>query len=292
MKRLAQAVTCAAILWAATTTTASAGGGCSELPMSGAELARRADWAVQIYQELDARNPELALLARVGSDVSEYGLRYTHIGLVWREHPKGRWGMVHMLNTCGLDTAHIFDQGLLNFLLDDPLALDILMLELKPELQRAIVERIKAGAGNQFRHPDYSTVAYPFSTRYQNSNQWLLEIIGAAEADLAGEPVRNRRDAQQILSAHGYRGSIIHLSGFKQSMAKISRANIHFDDHPAQARRRGNFEAVTVKSIKQYLARNGHLTNASEFIYPHSELFERRMAVVEQQEEDQTFYSP
>jgi hypothetical protein len=31
-------------------------------------------------------------------------------------------------------------------------------------------------------HPGYNMVAYPWSTAYQNSNQWLLEMLAAAWA--------------------------------------------------------------------------------------------------------------
>ena len=89
---LAKALACAGILMLSAMTPAMAGGGCTAARISGEELARRAEWAVQIYHELDGSNSELALIARVGSDVSQYGLRYTHIGFVWRDHPKGRWG--------------------------------------------------------------------------------------------------------------------------------------------------------------------------------------------------------
>ena len=71
---------------------ARAGGSCAKYEISGAELVRRVDWAARIAEQLEVLNPELALIARIGSDVGEYGLRYTHVGFVWRDHPKGRWG--------------------------------------------------------------------------------------------------------------------------------------------------------------------------------------------------------
>ena len=274
--RIAKALACASILMLSAMTPAMAGGGCTAAPISGEELARRAEWAVRIYHELDRSNPELALIARVGSDVSQYRLRYTHIGFVWRDHPKGRWGLVHMLNTCGRDIGHIYDQGLLNFLLDDPFALDILILELDTRLQKAIVARIEAGYALRFYHSAYSTVANPFSTKYQNSNQWLLEILAAAQGDLVGMSITKRHEAQALYQRLGYRGTVIHLSPFKQMLAKMTRSNIFFDDHPEAAQHRGEFETNTVKAIWRYVERNGLVTRKTELIYPHPELFERR----------------
>ena len=274
--RIAKAFACAGIVMLSAMTPAMAGGGCTAAPISGEELARRAEWAVQIYHELDRANPELALIARVGSDVSEYGLRYSHVGFVWRDHPKGRWGLVHLLNTCGRDIGHIYDQGLLNFLLDDPFALDVLVLELDPRLQRAIIARIEAGDARRFYHRAYSTVANPFSTKYQNSNQWLLEILAAAQGDLDGMSITQRHEAQALYQRLGYRGSVIQLSPFKQMMATMARSNIFFDDHPEAARHRGQFETITVKSIWRYAESNDLVTRKTELIYPHPELFERR----------------
>ena len=37
---------------------------------------------------------------------------------VWRDHPQGRWLMVHELNQCGTAQSNLFDQGLGNFFLD------------------------------------------------------------------------------------------------------------------------------------------------------------------------------
>lgn len=255
---------------------AQAGRSCLELEVSPAELARRVEWAVQIRTTLERLDPEVALIARVGSDVSAYGLRYTHVGFVMRDHPKGRWLMVHLLNTCGASTSALYDQGLLNFLLDDPFALDVLILELPPRLQRAVAERLRAGHTDVFRAARYSTVAYPFSTRYQNSNQWLLEVLAAAQADLDGGSIDDRAAAQAELRRRGYRGTVIHLSAMQQIGALLTRSNIAFDDHPGAARAEGRFETVTMDSIRSYLARNGDLARQTELIYPHPELFEKQ----------------
>ncbi len=254
---------------------AAAGGGCSPLSISGEELTRRADWALEIYQDLEASDIELAILARVGSDVSKYGLYYTHAGFVWRNHPKRHWGIVQMLNTCETDEAWVYDQGLLNFLLDDPFALDVLLLVPSVALQGAIARRLQDGTGSRFRHSRYSTLAYPFSLRYQNSNQWLLEVLAAAQGDLSGQGIAKRHEAQILYRNAGFRGSLVRLSGFEQALAGITRDNLHFDDHPNFRRDRGEFETTTVKALRAYLKRNGLLLREAEFVYPHPERFER-----------------
>lgn len=267
----------ATLIFLVTPPAAMAGRSCVELEISPAELARRVEWAVHIQETLERLGPEAALIARVGSDVSAYGMRYTHVGFVMREHAKGPWLLVHVLNVCGRRTADIFDQGLLNFLLDDPFALDVLILELPEPLQRAIADRLRGERTRAFLGSRYSTVAYPFSARYQNSNQWLLEVLAAAEADLDGGTVENRPQAQAELRRRGYRGTTIRLSVLQQIGALLTRDNIAFDDHPGEARAKGRFETITVDSIRSYLARNGRLVRETELVYPHPELFEKQV---------------
>ncbi len=255
---------------------ARAGGSCAEYEISGAEMVRRVDWAARIAEQLEALNPELALIARIGSDVGEYGLHYTHVGFVWRDHPKGRWGLVHVLRACAKRRSEIFDQGLLNFLLDDPFALDVLILEPTPELQRAIAGRLASNDARDFHGRRYSTIAYPFTTRYQNSNQWLLELLAAAQGDLAGERVDDRGQAQKILARHGYHGSVLRIPPLKRMLARFVRADMAFDDHPREAAWRGEFETITVASIRRDLALNALLSGETELRYPRPHDFERQ----------------
>ena len=183
--------------------------------------------------------------------------------------------MVHVLNTCESDEARVYDQGLLNFLLDDPFALDIILVVPTAPLQEAIARRLQDGTGARFRHNRYSTLAYPFSPRYQNSNQWLLEVLAAAQGDLSGRAISKRKEAQSLYRSAGFRGSFIRLSGFEQALASVTRDNLHFDDHPDFRRDRGEFETTTVKALRAYLARNDLLLREADFIYPHPERFER-----------------
>ncbi len=55
--------------------------------------------------------------------------------------------------------------------------------------QRRIGALLSAGAGGRLHEAHYNLVAYPWSTEYQNSNQWVLETIAAALAD---RPIASR----------------------------------------------------------------------------------------------------
>jgi hypothetical protein len=99
----------------------------------------------------------------------------------------------------------------------------------------------------------YNMVAYPWSQRYQQSNQWALETLA-----MAMDPNAMARDrAQAWLQLHGYQPTTLRLSPFKRLGARVTAANVAFDDHPDEKRFRDRIETVTVDSVHAWLARSG-----------------------------------
>ena len=94
-------------------------------------------------------------------------------------------------------------------------------------------------------------VAYPFSTQYQNSNQWALEVIAAAEA--LDPRVQSRRQAQQWLEVAGYQPTELKLDAVTRLGARFSKANVAFDDHPSQLRWSDRIRTVTVDSVFSFV---------------------------------------
>lgn len=85
-------------------------------PHKVADAARTALLAAQQLDEVDA---PVALIARVGTDLSKQGTVYSHAGFAVRDHAEGRWTVVHLLNECGSDRSGLYAQGLVNFFADD-----------------------------------------------------------------------------------------------------------------------------------------------------------------------------
>ncbi|XLM22222.1 DUF2145 domain-containing protein, partial [Chromobacterium piscinae] len=52
-------------------------------------------------------------------------------------------------------------------------------------------------------------LAYPFSTRYENSNVWVLEQLAAAESHET--TIRSREQAQMWLKLNGYQPTELKL---------------------------------------------------------------------------------
>jgi len=103
----------------------------------------------------------------------------------------------------------------------------------------------------QWHTPAYSVVAYPWSTRYQQSNQWALETL-AGSLDPAAS---TRERAQSWLQLHDYQPTVLHLDAFTRLGARMTRANVAFDDHPNSKRFSDHIETVTVESMFAWMQR-------------------------------------
>ena len=239
------------VLIAVTTTAVPAA-----IDSPSAARAPRRTLAQHVAQRLDASGADVVVLARVGQDLRKYGQRYSHMGLAYRdgEDPTAVWRVVHKLNACGSAQASVYRQGLGEFFLDDLYRYEAAIVVLQPEVQARLLPALRDNARVARLHtPAYSMVAYPWSVRYQQSNQWAIETLASAE-----EPAANTRErAQAWLKLQGYEPTTLRISALKRLGARVSAANIAFDDHPNDKRFRDRIETVTVDSVFDWLNRSG-----------------------------------
>ncbi|MBM4258299.1 MAG: DUF2145 domain-containing protein [Deltaproteobacteria bacterium] len=228
-----------------------AGQFCTEQPPPPAALHKGLTLAFKTRAALEESGAQVAVLGRIGADLSAYRLRYSHAGFAWRDHPQGRWLVVHELNQCATAQSRLFDEGLGNFFLDSPLAYEALLVIPSPTVQQKLVAVLASGVPDQLHEPDYSMIAYPWETRYQNSNQWLLETLAAALAS-DGE-ISTRTHAQHWLKRHAFTPTRIHLPPLTRLGARLLSANVQFDDHPLSDRLAGTYQVVTVEAVVDYL---------------------------------------
>ena len=66
-------------------TSAQAGRSCEPRPPSADAVARSLALAEHAAARLDATGARVVVLARAGRNLSEYGLRYSHFGLAYRD---------------------------------------------------------------------------------------------------------------------------------------------------------------------------------------------------------------
>ena len=233
-------------------TPALAGRSCEAKPMRAERVMNGLTLAQRTAAVLDQQGASVALIARIGQDLSRYGLTYSHLGVAFKRD--GAWRVAHKLNDCGTAEAGLFWQGLGEFFLDDPFRFEAGILIPTPEVQQALAPVFSARESVLRLHePRYNLVSYPWSQRYQQSNQWVLETMAMALSPGVG----NRTAAQAWLRERGYQPTVLALGTATRLGARLTAANVAFDDHPSEKRFAGQIETITVESVFAFAERAG-----------------------------------
>jgi len=255
------------ICLALTSAPAPAGTGCHQRAPEPEELRAAVQLGHAVRETLDSLDAEVAVVARVGQDLSPWGLRYSHAGFAWRDHPAGRWQVVHLLNECGTDRSALYVEGMANFF-TDVVRHEASIVVPPAAVGRRLAGLLSSGDANRLHEPRYSMLAYVFSTRYQNSNQWLLEVYAAAAQ---GDGDLDRNTAQRWLKTRGFAPITVEVPAWKRLGGRLFRANIAFDDHPFGRRMAGQIDTTTVDSIVRFLERRGEVSSSAEVFLPGAE---------------------
>lgn len=277
-------------LWAVAMVTLSfasplamAGKGCAPGEIEPAELMQALELAELTRQTLAKANAQSAIIARVGQDLSSYGLRYSHLGIVYQTHsttPSAadaknaspdsatapvsdtaaktansalnlvQYKVLHELNECGSDRSGLYREGLGNFFLDDVFAFEVLILIPPPPQQALLASALQGPHALAMHHANYNMLAYPFDTTYQNSNQWGLELLSMV---MQPSEVTDRKSAQRFLQQRGYKPGEIEVDPLSRLGASMFRANVSFTEHPLKQRLNGRYQVVTVESVDAFL---------------------------------------
>lgn len=230
---------------------AFAGTACVDEPQQVSRVERGLALAQATADALDASGAQVVLLARAGQDLAKYGLRWSHLGFAYRSD--GGWRVLHKLNHCGAADSAVYRQGLAEFFLDTPHRYEAAYAVLAPELQAKLLSLVADNRRvTQLDEPRYSMVAYAWGLAYQQSNQWALETLALAEAG-----ADDRARAQAWLQFQRYAPAPLRIDAMTRLGARITRANIAFDDHPNEKRFADRIETVTADSIFDWLPRAG-----------------------------------
>jgi hypothetical protein len=235
---------------------AHAGRSCEAVPPDALAVQRAMTLAERVAKKLDESNAQVVVIGRVGQDLSRYGQRYSHMALAYREPANGGtvWRVVHKLNHCASAQAFVYRQGLGEFFLDDLFDYQAGIVALAPEVQAKVLPTLRDNQRlAQLHTPAYSMVAYPWSQTYQQSNQWLLETFAMSQDP--GATTRER--AQAWLRLQDYQPTTLRLGALTRLGARMTAANIAFDDHPNEKRFSDRIETVTVDSVFRWLERSG-----------------------------------
>lgn len=237
MSRLARLLAAAVLTVAALGTAQAAGSSrfCDRPgELNAAQQDRLLRFAAVVKQTLERSGRGVALIARSGLDLSRFGIRYSHAGISLKESPNGPWSVRQLYYACDESRPRLFDQGMAGFLIgsDDP-SVGYVSMVLLPQADGEALARtsLEPRLALELLAADYSANAYAFSTRYQNCNQWVMELIASAWGQL--DPSRPARDAaQRWLQAEGYAPAPIDVGSHALLFAAQFVPLIHLVDHP------------------------------------------------------------
>lgn len=249
MKRLFQRLFLALLL-ACCVNAAQAGRVCETKKTTANSFIAAMNLADKTRIALDNSRAQVAIIARVGQDLSRYGLRYSHMAYVWRDNANARWTVVHELNQCGTARSALYEQGLANFFLDDLFVYEAGVFIPTPASQKRIMAMLTGYAPMGMHNSRYNMLSYAFSTAYQNSNQWVLETYAASSSEMV---LGDRNQAQAWLKLAGYRPMTVNVPATTRLGAKLFSANISFDDHPFGRRAAGLIDTVSVESVFRFM---------------------------------------
>ena len=201
--------------------------------LTAGEQDRLLRFAAVVRTELGRMDTGVALISRSGLDLSRFAIRYSHSALALRG-PDGAWAARQLYFACDERRPRIFDQGMAGFAMgtDDPAVGYIAIVR----LPAAAAETLAVGARDKARAlhllaGQYSANAYPWSLRYQNCNQWVIEMMAASWGDLPdGDDLRAR--AQDWLQGAGYAPEPVLVASPVTMMASYFVPLVHLNDHP------------------------------------------------------------
>lgn len=209
-----------------------------ERSIAAAQQSRLLQFAGFVRRELESAGDDAALVSRSGIDLSRFHLRYSHAGVSLKASGNTRWSVRQLYFACDESRPRLYDQGLAGFVLgtDDPEVGFVSIVWLPAEQSSALAREVLDNARVlRLLAQRYSANAYPFSVRYQNCNQWLLEAMAAAWGRLPDD-AQLREHAQAWLAAQGYEPAVIDVGSHALMFAGQFVPFVHLDDHPLDDR--------------------------------------------------------
>lgn len=202
------------------------------------EQDRLLRYAAIVRDTLQASGESVALISRSGINLDRFDIRFSHAGVALRDHADVPWSVRQLYYACDEGQPLLFDQGIAGFLFnsDEPavghVSIVLLPAPAAAELERAALDRDIA---LRLLAARYSANAYPFSDRYQNCNQWVVEMLATAWGGLPDGPDLRAR-AQDWLRDEGYRPQPLILDSHPMRFAAQFMPLLFLDDHPDDER--------------------------------------------------------
>ncbi|MBR9825618.1 MAG: DUF2145 domain-containing protein [Alphaproteobacteria bacterium] len=264
MSRLRAAL--AGLIVLTTLPTAEAGSGAE--PITPFAIEDSADFAKQIERDLAAQGTRLALVFRSGRPREDLpdGIAYTH-GAFWIyaeaqtvDGETHRGYAVHNLYHFAEDRrqSYLAQDWPINFVQGDVVG-EVGVIIPTPELQRRILMLFASGAYRELHHPDYSLISHPHDLRYQNCNEYMLDVIAAAIWETT-----DRERLKRNLDAH-FEPARLRTSLLERMFGPSVDDRIRLEDHS------GTIRTTTFSAIADFMIENGFADAAYEIQADHVE---------------------
>ncbi len=217
--------------------------------ITAAQQDRLLRFTAVVREALAESGAQAALISRSGTDLSRFGLRYSHAAIALADGLGTPWAVRQLYYACAEGQPRLFDQGLAGFVAgsDDVDVGYVSLLLLPPEaaapLAAATLDKPTALGLLNAR---YSANAYPFSTAYQNCNQWVAELLAAALAGTA-----TRAEAQAWLHEQGYAPVPVHASPWVMLLGHFVPW-VHLGDHPREQLERGEVQTSLPGALEAF----------------------------------------
>ena len=224
--------------------------GCERpIEVSAGQQDRLLRFTAVVREALAGSGARAALISRSGTDLSRFGLRYSHAAIALADGLHSPWAVRQLYYACAEGEPRLFDQGLAGFVSgSDDVDSGFISLLLLPEAPAAA---LAAAALDKPRalgllNARYSANAHPFSTEYQNCNQWVAELMAASVAG----PL-TRADAQAWLRAEGYAPRPVPVAPWLMLVGRFVPW-LHFHDHPDEQLQAGFVQTSIPDALESF----------------------------------------
>ena len=204
-----------------------------EQPLTASQQDRLLRFTAVVQEALSNTGSDAVLISRSGLDLSRFHIRYSHTAIAWKG-ADGTWSARQLYYACDEGRPRLYDQGLAGFVMgiDDAALGYVSIVALPSEAAQALRSAaLDTPRAMHLLAARYSANAYPFSLRYQNCNQWVMELLAVAWGGLPdGDDLRER--AQQWLREAPYEPEPVDVGSDALIFASNFVPLLHLDDHP------------------------------------------------------------
>lgn len=233
---------------------AQAGQDCGERAATSPEaLLKGLQLGQKVRDQMERSGASMALVGRIGLNLSEFGQRYSHLGVALRDHVRNRWLVVHLFNPCGKAESEIQIQPLEKFYetdLSDYEALLVLPSYANQARMRSVF--MNPVTASVLHQKAYNLIAHPFRLEFQNSNQWVLEMMAMALDDT--KQTRDRAGAQRWLKVMNFEPAGIRIPNTRRTAARLFSPHVRFSDHTQEEYEKQMYLVVTVDAITRFMS--------------------------------------